>query len=352
MNARIVIASVLLWFGSSAWSAEPPNSECKQPFSEHRYVSIGGIEQWVTIDTADCTLPVLLIVHGGPGNPISPYIDQLYGSWKTSFTIATWDQRLSGKTYLRNEPVVELTEERLEATNLTLAQLINDGLEVADYLKRRLGKRKLILTGTSWGSVLGVHMARQQPGSFHAYIGVSQLVDARENLSVSYAATLEMATRKQDANAIATLQELGAPPWTNPRNLGRLRRIVRAYETELSTEAPKLERSSEYTSQSDLAAYEAGEEISFIEYVGLAGDGIARQVDLRALGTKFEVPMFFIQGEADLLTHPSVTRTYFDLLEAPRKKLVMVPRAGHDPNFAMLEAQRKLLQEEVLPLIK
>src|SRR5690606_11696667 len=81
---------------------------------EHAYVSIGGIEQWITIDGADCANPVILFVHGGPGNPLSPLMDTLYGTWKKSFTIATWDQRLSGRTYARNEPVVELTEERLE----------------------------------------------------------------------------------------------------------------------------------------------------------------------------------------------------------------------------------------------
>ena len=48
--------------------------------------------------------------------------------------------------------------------------------------------------------------------------------------------------------------------------------------------------------------------------------------------------MFFVQGEDDLLTRPAVTRAFVESLRAPRKKLVMVPRAGHDPNFAMIEA--------------
>lgn len=317
---------------------------------EYEYVQIGGIDQWVVIEGADCSNPVLLFVHGGPGNPLSPFLDQLYGNWNDSYTLATWDQRLSGRTYGRNEPVTEVTEERLEATQLSIEQLVADGIEVAEHLRRRLGKRKIILTASSWGSVLGVHMAHERPDLFHAYVGVAQLVNASENLSASYSATLDMARGKRDELAVATLEELGPPPWTNPRNFGRLRRIIREYEGELTSPAPKLRFAAEYATDADNAAYEAGEEISFIKYVGMKGDGMAARVDLPALGTKFELPMFFLQGEDDLLTLPSVTEAYAASLQAPRKELVIVPMAGHDPNFELIKAHYMLLHVMVRPL--
>jgi pimeloyl-ACP methyl ester carboxylesterase len=319
---------------------------------QHSYVKIGGIEQWIVIDGADDANPAILFVHGGPGNPLSPYIDQLYGAWQPSFTLATWDQRLTGRTYARNEPVTELTEERLAATTLTLEQLVDDGIEVAEYLRKRLGKRRLILTGSSWGSVLAVHMTIERPDLFYAYVGVSQLVNERDNLATSYAATLATAQRKNDAAAIATLQELGPPAWTNPRNFGRMRRIIRAYEAAATTAAPELKLAAEYSTDDYRAAYDAGEELSFVKYVGLTGDGMSKQVDLPALGAKFRVPVFVIQGEEDLLTRAEVTRRWFDRIEAPRKQLFMVPRAGHDPNFTMLDVQLRVIRDEVLPLTR
>jgi pimeloyl-ACP methyl ester carboxylesterase len=348
------LALLLVWaplIASAAPAARAPGctgAQGNRAVHEHGYVAIGGIEQWITIDGADCANPVILFVHGGPGNPLSPYIEQLYGDWQETFTMATWDQRLSGRTYARNEPVVELTEERLAATTLTIDRLVADGIEVAEHLRDRLGNRKLILLGTSWGSVLGVHMAQQRPQLLHAYVGVSQLVNARDNLAASYAATLALARSRKDAEHIATLEEIGAPPWKNPRNFGRLRRIIRAYEAASTTPGPALKVAVEYSSDADRAAYEAGEELSFVKYVGLAGDGMAAKVDLPALGMKYRVPMYFIQGEDDLLTVPSVTRAFYESLRAPRKKLVMVPDAGHDPNFAMIEAQFRLLKDEVL----
>jgi pimeloyl-ACP methyl ester carboxylesterase len=355
-----VLAIVFL---STCTLAETPASrfllapECrpaaeKRALREHEYIPIGEIDQWLTIDGASCANPVILFVHGGPGNPLSPFVDELYGEWQKSFTIATWDQRLSGRTYARNEPIAEVTEERVAATQLTIARLVADGIEVAEYLQLRLGKRKLILTGGSWGSVLAVHMAHERPDLFYACVGVSQLVNERDNLVASYAATLDQAKRRQDAPSIATLESLGPPPWTNPRNFGRMRRIIRVYETEASTPAPALKVAAEYASDADRAAYTAGEELSFVKYVGLAGDGMAADVDLPALGTKYQLPMYLLQGEADLLTRPNIARAWFDSLRAPRKKLVMVPRAGHDPNFAMIDAHFRLIRDEVLPLVK
>ena len=40
---------------------------------EASYVSIGGIEQWVTIRGEDRSNPVLLFLHGGPGDVTNPW---------------------------------------------------------------------------------------------------------------------------------------------------------------------------------------------------------------------------------------------------------------------------------------
>ena len=178
-------------------------------------MEVGGIPQWLTIDGADCAQPVILIVHGGPGNPLSPYLDELYGEWQKTFTIATWDQRLSGKTYMLNEPVTEVTEERLAATELSVERLVADGIEVAEYLHRKFGNKKLILTGTSWGSVLGVHMVKQRPDLFHAYVGVSQLVNYRTNLAASFSRlqALTNVSPRRHVCAVTILEVVADPPW-------------------------------------------------------------------------------------------------------------------------------------------
>ena len=73
-------------------------------------------------------------------------------------------------------------------------------------------------------------------------------------------------------------------------------------------------------------------------------------IDLSSLGMDFRLPVFVVQGEADLKAIPAVTRAYFDQIQAPQKQFVSVPRAGHEPNAAMLTAVLRLLNQTIRPL--
>jgi pimeloyl-ACP methyl ester carboxylesterase len=317
-----------------------------QRVDEKGFVSIGGIEQWVTVRGDSCANPIVLFLHGGPGNPLSAYSDAIYGVWAKDFTLVQWDQRGSGMTYGRSPPESDAT--------LTIEQLSNDGAELASYLAHRFGKQKVILWGSSWGSILGVHMAKAHPELFYAYLGTSQGVNYLENQSVGYAKLLVVARAADDSASVAVLEGVGAPPWTDPRNFGKVRRVVRKYEAKVTTPAPEhwWKPAAEYTTAKATADYEAGEEFSFLAFVGLNGDGMFSQVDLPKLGTDFAIPMFFVQGAQDLLFTPDVIQRYYDSLKAPQKALIMLEHAGHDPNQDVIDAEYRLLMDRILPLTK
>ncbi len=312
---------------------------------EDRFIPIGGIEHWVSIKGENRANPVVLFIHGGPGNPLSNLSDSLYSGWEQEFTIVHYDQRGSGKTYGRNLPVVELTQAILDDNELTLELLVEDGTELARYLIDYLEKDTLILSGTSWGSALAVNLYQNAPELFSAYVGLSQMVDFQANLAASYALVHKRATEKADTKALQILDSLGPPHWTNPRNPGRLRRIIREYELETTGPYPDLQWGERYDTAEGRNAYYAGEEFSWVKFVGMKGDGFSNQVNLLNGGLHFEVPVFLIQGEEDLLTTPDISKRYFDRITAPRKEYLLVPEAGHDPNIAMLEKQLKVLRE-------
>jgi len=54
-----------------------------------------------------------------------------------------------------------------------------------------------------------------------------------------------------------------------------------------------------------------------------------------------------LQGQEDLLTMPEPSKRYFDFIEAPGKEFVLVPRAGHDPNQPMVDAQYRVIKERI-----
>ena len=325
----------------------PVQSVCiaeAQPVREAQFVSIGDSEQWVTIRGDSCANPVVLFLHGGPGNPLSPYADTIYGPWARDFTLVHWDQPGAGRTFGRNPPTDDAT--------LTLERIVQDGIALAEYLTQRLSKKKIVLMGGSWGSIVGVKMVEARPDLFYAYVGVSQVVSYRDNLKASYTKLMALARAKGDQVSIAVLESMGPPPWVNPRHFGQLRRITRPYEAAVSTPAPSnwWVRAAEYNTPQILEEYEGGEDFSYLQFVGFKGNGIFSKVDLPASGSTFAVPVFLIHGAQDLVATPEVAQRYFHGIKAPRKEFVMVPNAGHDPNSALVEAQYQILRQRVLPL--
>lgn len=96
---------------------------------EKKFVLIGGIQQWITVSGTSCDNPLILFLHGGPGNSLSPYADAIYGPWQSEFTLVQWDQRGAGKTFAANPATAE--------SALTLERMARDGIELTEYLTDR-----------------------------------------------------------------------------------------------------------------------------------------------------------------------------------------------------------------------
>lgn len=151
MHQRFSFALAALLFSANAFASQTsqpaaPTVACTSPtqkLDEKGFVSIGGIEQWVTVKGDSCANPVILFISGGPGNPLSVYSDAVYGAWAHDFTLVQWDQRGAGMTYGRSPPA--------EDSALSIEQMSADGTELAAYLANRFGKAKVILWGSSWG---------------------------------------------------------------------------------------------------------------------------------------------------------------------------------------------------------
>lgn len=335
--------------GAQGASAKSNDAGCLSPaapIDEQKFVLIGGIEQWVTINGASCANPVILILHGGPGNPMSPFARNLYGGWEKEFTLVQWDQRGAGKTFGRNPATAD--------SILTVEGMAGDGVELAAYLVKHLRTKKVILFGGSWSSVLAVHMAKKRPDLFHAYVGTGQLVSYRENQQATVRKLTALATAAGDTNTLSVLESLGPPPWMNPKNFGILRRATRTYEAKTTTTAPRSWwiPAPQYATPQAAADVENGEDFSYLQFVGLKGNGMFSTIDLWKLGSKFDIPIFLLQGAEDLVTTPDVAKRYFDAINAPQKDFELLARTGHDPNEAMVAAQYDTLKKRVLPLLK
>lgn len=314
--------------------------------SEQNFILINGIEQWVTIKGAS-SKPVILFLHGGPGSPMSPYSDNLYKEWGKDFIIVQWDQRGTGKTFGKDAPE-ELTPEYLKSNPLSVEQMTSDGIELTEYLIKHLGKQKIILFGTSWGSALGVKMATKRPDLFYAYVGHSQVVDLSSDLPL-YNRVYHIAQKNNDTKSIETLTAIGKPPYTRAKTTGQLYRVLKKYERENSTPAPDswFVESAGYDNEKDARNRENGDDYSFVNFIGDDQFGVRSMrstINFLEDNLEFEIPIYLIQGEEDLLTPKESTKNYFEKIKAPAKKYYLLPKTAHGFNLSVVEKQYEIFK--------
>lgn len=308
--------------GYRAWrqhqTTEVLNMDAPNAIVEAQFVHIGGVDQWLQIRGEDRNNPVILFLHGGPGFTAIPYFQRVMRPWEREYTIVHWDQRGAGKSYARNG--------RADQPKPTLDELVGDGIEVAEYSRRRLGKSKVILIGYSWGSVLGLEMARVRPDLFYAFVGTGQVMDTAQSELMSYRGLLARARAADDKTSEATLVKVGEPPYSGYEELSAQRAVLDKYPPPGERDLNQLKvllLAPGYSLRDDWDVYEKAPE--------LTRELLAVVLSYKATdrGSKFDLPLYFFQGEEDLWTSTDVVRAYLPLLSAPHKEIVLFPGVGH-----------------------
>lgn len=296
----------------------------------------------------DKTKPVILFLHGGPGSTMSQYEDNIYGVWAKDFVLVNWDQRGAGRTYGRNAPAV-INEEYFIENPLTVEQMTKDGIELTKYILDYLDQQKLIVVGTSWGSILGMQMILDSPALFYAYVGHAQFVNFSKNIQYAYTKVYEMAKNKEDEITLEKLNILGEPPYDNARSYGQLLRIVKKYEAENSIPGPDSwwKIASQYDNEKDSKDRYDADDYSFINFVGdqkLGIKSMVSDIDFAKDGLVIKIPIYLIQGEQDILTSKKINKPYFDKIKAPKKEYFLLPDAAHGFNQSVVDKQLEIVK--------
>jgi pimeloyl-ACP methyl ester carboxylesterase len=308
---------------------------------EGSYVEIGGIEQWITIRGEDRNNPVLLFLHGGPGDATNPWGYAAFRSWLKYFTVVQWDQRGAGRTFGRNGAA--------SASTITPDRMALDGIELSELLKKRLHKDKIVLVGHSWGSVLGFLMVKARPDLFYAFVGTGQVAAENSRSSaVAYAAIVERATRDGNSQALAELKEIGPPPFKDGKGFGVQHKWANLFE------GADIFLASTLGFALDAPGYTIGDINDWFDGQNASGDHLGPyldELDRKLVGGQLAVPVFVIQGAEDYTAPTSLAKSYLDLLHAPRKAFVTIEGAGHFAVFTKQEEFLRELRARVLPLI-
>jgi pimeloyl-ACP methyl ester carboxylesterase len=303
---------------------------------EDRFITLGGIEQWISIRGEDRSNPVILLVHGGPGDATSLYGWALLRSWFKRFTVVQWDQRGAGKTYGRNGP---------STPEVTIARIVQDGIELSDSLRHTLSANKIVVVGHSFGSIVGLQMVKERPDLFAAFVGTGQIgAPSNTTIAVAYRDVLSTAKRRGEDAAVRELTAIGPPPWRDGRAYGVEHKWTNLLEHNdaFLNASLSLKLTTPGVSLRDINDGFAGE--------GFSGEKLVphiSEIDPALFHATYSVPIFVFQGADDLTSPPSLARAFVAAIHAPKKGFSTVADAGHFALFTRPDAFLDLLVAHV-----
>lgn len=302
-------------------------------------VNINGIDQRMIIRGSDTSKPVLLYLHGGPGDPEFPFVHRFNPGIESLFVVCYWDQRGAGLSYSADIP----------PETMTLPQFVEDAGRVTEYLLHRFKRRKIYLLGHSWGTMLGSFTAQKFPDYYYAFISVGQVGNQEHAELLSYNFVLNRAKNLKDSKAVDALEKIGPPPYSNPqeelRRMTTERKYVIRYGGAVKNgnfyprAAMTLALCNEYTLR---------DKINYLKGMNLTKSylwNVVMKTNLFKTIPSQKIPVYILQGAYDYETTYSVAKEYYNNLTAPLKKFYTFENSAHSPIFEEPEKFEMIMKE-------
>jgi pimeloyl-ACP methyl ester carboxylesterase len=137
-----------------------------------------GVLLWARARGAEAGLPLLLVLHGGPGYAMQGLLHQRLPELESSFVVVEYDQRGAGLSY----------DPGIDPATMTLATFVSDAESVLSAVEGALGRppAPVVVMGHSMGTMIGLDLVAADPPRFAAYVGVGQVVQVVENEQASW----------------------------------------------------------------------------------------------------------------------------------------------------------------------
>jgi pimeloyl-ACP methyl ester carboxylesterase len=292
--------------------------------AELQLVDLGGYPQWLLIRGQDVSRPLLLFLHGGPGESNMWLAHYTMKELEKYFVCVNWDQRGAGRSF-RPGPLPE---------TMTIDQFVKDTIALIELLCARFGQQKVLLLGHSWGSVLAMKVAAARPDLLFAVIGMGQLVDNKRGEDLSYRYVLERAHAEHNRKAIRILEQLGGAD--TYRKDGKF--VQRRWLTRYGGMMHALDTGAVVSILLNAPEYSIGDCISSLTMrdmkfsIRRMGDEVMGVNVLQEI-PELSVPVCFFAGSYDYTTPCVLVEQFYASLHAPYKKLIWFEQSAHMPHM-------------------
>lgn len=291
-------------------------------------VDINGSRQKLLIQSDDLSNPILLYIHGGPGDPAMMFSHLYSDSLKRSFIFVNWDQRGSGLSWQEGMAESEISED----------QIYNDALELSRHLIKKYKKDKIYILGHSFGSIIGLKLAYRHPELFHAYIGMGQVLDWNRSVGFTKKWLKNKVLEAGDDEGLKRLESVNVPPMDMVIQYGG--------HTHTPVDFDSIMKASPYYFEGYIdLKNKARDTVQKCVARNGSSDGLSL-IEIKEL----KVPVYFFEGRYDHVTAcaPELILEFFDKLQAPVKEIVWFENSAHLPNLEEPELFQQMLIERVL----
>jgi pimeloyl-ACP methyl ester carboxylesterase len=325
--------------GNSKPFLTPDGKKIPGSISVTESVNINGLIQKMTIRGRDSTKPVLLYLHGGPGDPEFPFVLKFNPEIENMFVVCYWDQRGAGLSYSKNIP----------PETMTLSQFVDDAGKVSEYLIHKFKRKKIYLLGHSWGTMLGAFTANKFPDYYYAFIATGQVGDQKRSEKISYDFVLSRAKVLKDRKAVRKLEKIGPPPYSDPKEAIDKMLTERKYVIRYGG---AVKKGNFYPSAVEpilfCKEYNLIEKINYLKGMKFTRnylwDAIMKTNLFQAIPSQ-KIPVYIMQGTSDYETSFVIAKEYFDSLQAPVKRFYPFENSAHSPIFEEPKKFNMILQE-------
>ncbi len=307
--------------------------------SEVVTVQLGGFKQKILIEGKSKTLPVVIMLHGGPGSPVpfSVGCRGLFPEWTDMAIIVNWDQLGCGINNFKLDDGFHI-ENFVEMT-----------CQLVEYIKQRFPKNKLFLFGISWGSVLALSAAARVPEKIDGAFAYGQVL---KNLFFNDEVVREFDNAPKKAKQkVKQIFETGlnCEYEVLDNNLKTLYTLLRKYTDSYCNKSAKpapfgkivfgLLSSSDYSFKDFKAVMKNGYAYNKTLWKELLA------IDLMPLLAEIKIKYILLQGETDTVTSTANALKAVGDANNENVTLKVVKNSGHIPSAeAMDECYRTMIQ--------
>ena len=318
LTGALLILMVVL----SQVTAFTPAVEGPDPISELRPVTVNGRTEWLSLRGRDRSKPVLLFLSGGPGGSQLVTARHCFADLERDYVVVTWEQPGAAKSYNAISP-----------EDITLSTYLSDGAAVTDLLRNEFDQDRIYLMGESWGSALGLMLAREHPEHYRAFVGTGQMIDFLETERIDYRMALDDARATGNQRLVDTLEEQGPPPYESGIALKTNAYLSPLYG--MSARTGQI-HGAVFSTMDGPYGVEYGllDKVYFFWGLYRTFDsfyGDLYPVDLRRSAAEQQIPIHILQGRYDYNAPAGLVEDYCAQPSAPCRSLIYFEHSGHNP---------------------